>query len=394
MIRRTLLLTALTVLIATTAFAAVGGVPAGSLDHEFARMAEEVPGFGGLYYDEDGFAHVYLTDPSRAATLGLGDDVVVHEAEFDFPTLQAWRINLRDLLADDAVVTLDVDERTNRIQIGVDRSAGPEAIWQLRSAVAFNLVPSEAVTYEKADPIYMAATLQDRVRPVVGGLQINFGNFLCTLGFNAVRNGVSGFVTNSHCTGKQGGVEGTEYFQPLSPDFIGTEIADPEYLRSANGCPRGKKCRFSDSAFAQYDPSVSTSLGEIARTESRGNLEGSLTIDASSPTFTISGTGSSAVGEEVNKIGRTTGWTFGPVDSTCVDVAVAQSNKALLCQDIVLGGVGGGDSGSPVFSLDGSGSVTLRGILWGGNSAGDLFVYSPFANITDSSTELGALSVN
>ena len=42
--------------------------------------------------------------------------------------------------------------------------------------------------------------LRSRRRPLRGGLQINFGGFLCTLGFIAVRNGVNGYVTNSHCT--------------------------------------------------------------------------------------------------------------------------------------------------------------------------------------------------
>ncbi len=55
--------------------------------------------------------------------------------------------------------------------------------------------------------------------------------------------------------------------------------------------------------------------------------------------------------------------------------------------------VAGGDSGSPVFRLvagDRNGSsVTLLGNLWGGNSSGTLFVYSPIAGIE---SELGLLT--
>ena len=36
--------------------------------------------------------------------------------------------------------------------------------------------------------------------------------YLCTYGFNATRGGIAGFVTNSHCTTKQGGTEGTHVF--------------------------------------------------------------------------------------------------------------------------------------------------------------------------------------
>jgi hypothetical protein len=52
----------------------------------------------------------------------------------------------------------------------------------------------------------------------------------------------------------------------------------------------------------------------------------------------------------------------------------------------VSAGVGGGDSGSPVFM--GTNNVTLVGILWGGNSSGTQFVFSPIANIEQ---ELGSL---
>jgi hypothetical protein len=93
------------------------------------------------------------------------------------------------------------------------------------------------------------------------------------------------------------------------------------------------------------------------------------------------------VGQTVNKVGRTTGWTQGLVTNTCVNTGVSGSNIVQLCQTFVSAGVGGGDSGSPVFR--GTSSVTLVGILWGGNSSGTQFVYSPIANIEQ---ELGALT--
>jgi hypothetical protein len=69
---------------------------------------------------------------------------------------------------------------------------------------------------EAAVVIRFAATLRDQVRPIVGGLQINSPGFLCTLGFNAVRAAQNTFITNSHCTNKQGGTEGKG--QALSPE--------------------------------------------------------------------------------------------------------------------------------------------------------------------------------
>jgi hypothetical protein len=51
--------------------------------------------------------------------------------------------------------------------------------------------------------------------------------------------------------------------------------------------------------------------------------------------------------------------------------------------------VGAGDSGSPVFIGSGSSSVKLAGILWGGNTSGTTFVFSPMSGIE---RELGSLT--
>jgi hypothetical protein len=96
----------------------------------------------------------------------------------------------------------------------------------------------------------------------------------------------------------------------------------------------------------------------------------------------------------LHKVGRTTGWTSGNVTNSCVTVNVSQSNIALLCQTIVQRSgtviVAGGDSGSPVFRPTGSSDeVELVGILWGGSSSGNLFVFSPLKNIQ---VELGDLT--
>ena len=77
---------------------------------------------------------------------------------------------------------------------------------------------------------------------------------------------------------------------------------------------------------------------------------------------------------------------------TCTHTGVSASNIVLLCQDFVENNVqnrGRGDSGSPVFRIAGGSRVTLLGNLWGGNSSGTLFVYSPIANIE---SELGPLT--
>jgi hypothetical protein len=100
------------------------------------------------------------------------------------------------------------------------------------------------------------------------------------------------------------------------------------------------------------------------------------------------------LGSTVNKVGRTTGWTQGNVTATCVHTNVSGTNITQLCQTFVKdpGGdvvVGGGDSGSNVFRTLSGSNVQLVGILWGGNSSGTLFVFSPLKQIRD---ELGNIT--
>jgi hypothetical protein len=164
-------------------------------------------------------------------------------------------------------------------------------------------------------------------------------------------------------------------------------VADPAFFRNADGCPRGRRCRYSDSNFSEAGPAVVFALGGIAKTTGPNN--GSLEIAGE---FAITAEGAATVGQTANKVGRTTGWTHGTVTRTCVNTSVAASNIVLLCQDFVENQVqivAGGDSGSPVFRINTNGGVTLLGNLWGGTSSGTLFVYSPIANIEQ---ELGALT--
>lgn len=363
-------------------------------DDELAQMAEEIPGFGGLYYDEEGFPNVYVKDVAGAAHLkALGPDVRIHEGEYDFRQLRQWKDALVNVLSRPEVVMVDADEATNRVRIGINREAGgmQKSLRTVRSLVQRTGVPARAVVIEQVDPIYNLATLRDRVRPVPGGVQIAFNSFLCTKGFGANRAGVAGFVTNSHCSGGQGGVQNTVMYQNTnsSANRIGIETADPNYF-SGSGCPSGRVCRFSDSAFARYD---ATSLREFARI-ARTTGVGSLTVSTVAPRFTITATASGvSVGQTVNKMGRTTGWSRGSVAQTCVNINVSGTNITQLCQSTVNAAVAGGDSGSPVFTAStssGSTAATLRGILWGGSSTGNLFVMSPYNQIV---SELGSLTV-
>lgn len=294
------------------------------------------------------------------------------------------------VLAVPGAVFADHDEAGNRLVFGAEHAAAANGI---RMALSRMGVPASAFEVREAAPIHQLVTLRDRVRPTVGGLQIHFFQFLCTLGFNADLGGQRSFITNSHCTQRQGGVEGTEYFQPLSSvdaTVIAVEVDDPEYFRGRDGCPRGRVCRFSDASRALYNGTTPSEHGVLARTSGPNN--GSLEIAGEFKVASQSTETEFDNGTEVNKVGRTTGWTQGDVVASCVTVNVARTNITQLCQTLVQGTtriVGAGDSGSPVFLHRGGPNAELIGILWGGSSDGQLFVFSPFANIV---RELGPIN--
>jgi len=361
-------------------------------------LARQVPGFGGFFFDAQGTPTIYLKEASRRVTAeralqpffsvrGVSPTTMrVLKADFDWQSLERWQGQAStQALATRGAVFVDADETTNRVRIGVERGTSSA---QVSAAIARLGIPASAVIVQETEPVVQLATLQDRIRPVPGGVQINFPGFLCSLGFNATRSGQRSFITASHCTNTQGGTEGTPYWQPtqtVEPNQIATEVADPRYFRRRNGCPNGRRCRFSDASRAAYAGGTASALGSIARTTGANNS--SLTISGS---FFVTAEGNPVVGQTANKVGRTTGWTRGAITATCVNVNVSGSNITQLCQTIVSAGVGGGDSGAPVFLQPNTNnnSVTLLGILWGG-SGSSIYVFSPISNVE---SELGALT--
>jgi hypothetical protein len=297
-----------------------------------------------------------------------------------------------EILALPATVFADHDEDAGQLVFGVENAAASS---QVRTTLAGLGIPSSAYSIEVAEPIRFATTLRSRFRPTQAGIQIHFSLFVCTLGFNVSHSGGRSFITNSHCTDMQGGVEGTEYAQPLrsvDPTVIATEADDPEYFtwRQNAACPVGRRCRFSDASRARYSEGVASSQGLIARTTGPNNR--SITVDDENPFFEIANQDNATtrfkIGTVVNKVGRSSGWTQGRITRTCVNTNVFGSNITQLCQTFVAAGVIGGDSGSPVFTITGRDRATLVGILWGG-SGSSLYVFSPLKQIQD---ELGAVA--
>jgi hypothetical protein len=374
-------------------------------DDEFARVSRaEVPGFAGFYLQDDGTPVVRLVDPSQRGAAqrylalelirarsgrraGAPAQPVFIDAAYDFAQLKGWAEALTPLLSSRSdVFLIDVDEVQNRVLVGVaDASAGAA----VRAEGARLGVPGAALAVQTQPAPQVRATVRDRFNPIVGGIQIAFGNYLCTLGFNArrVSTGANIYVTNSHCTTTQYASDGVAIYQNTiaAGNQIGNEVAD----RGLYACVSGiLSCRQADAAYISNNGTRGIGQGGIARTAWNTGAAGGLTVTGE---YDIVGryTGTLPVGSYLDKTGRTSGSTYGQVTNSCVTIG------SLRCQDVSKVWSEGGDSGSPVFVyLGGSGTaendVQLHGVMWGGPGTDYTTTYS--SRLAGIEADLGALT--
>jgi hypothetical protein len=372
-----------------------------TIDEQFAEVARREPHFGGFFYDEGPALvdvrtlYVYSRDTSAAvlarirtamnAVIGArrlpAFRIVPIRGQYSFLELLDWRerANVFELVG---VVTADIDETTNSLAIGVDRTPGAaETVAQRMAGIG---VPAAAFRVEVVEPPADETSLQDFHRPLVGGLQIQSFFGTCTLGIVAratlVVPNQDVYVMNSHCTPIQGTIEGVPHFQPaFGANLIGVEVYDPpfQFCFPITTLP----CRFSDSAFGLVDPGASRSRGRIALPAVLNSVAWNgvttLRVVAEIPPWK---------GLTVQKVGRSTGRTSGSVQRTCLDVKKSGGWLAR-CQAQASYGSAGGDSGAPVFlRLANSNDVALVGLHWGSNGT-----FSPIQNLQKFS-ELGPLN--
>ena len=164
----------------------------------FAELARNVPSSAGFYFDESGDLVVRVRDDADAERAKVEIDALTRTgrvappsglatglrhriagAQFTFRQLSEWR----DLAFDNAftrvkgVNSLDLDERQNRIVLGLD----PANFAQLRLAVTSSLnavgVDTTALAFDSAGPsaldvappVFLSGQTSD---PLAGGLLI------------------------------------------------------------------------------------------------------------------------------------------------------------------------------------------------------------------------------
>jgi len=376
-------------------------------------LAREYPGFGGVYYEpgeerlvlavtEEG--HVGLPAAREAVLEAIGEvapltgdapEILSRTVEHSFLEMAEHRARLRPHLFEvPEVVSLGVDEEFNRIKVGVTDTSVTTSLLQVAAELG---VPEAMIAVVLDSPAVprMATTadsLNSRIpdRMLAGGYEVRalWNPAACSLGFTAFpsrRPATKDFVTASYCSAKEYRPETTRHGWQQPNDsslesrtapigWVGEEMADPEPRRC--GFLWLKKCRHADALLVQVDTdSADIAFGKIARTNSRvescpmGSCDTSINQD--NPLIRIAATSITLDNQVVDKIGRTTGWTYGSVRETCTDIELPDFDVWITCSDKLdlLSRVG--DSGSPVFRYrwkDNDSVAYLAGIMWGGPS--------------------------
>jgi hypothetical protein len=292
------------------------------------------------------------------------------------------------------VLSTGIDDARNRLRVDVQSGDLAPGVQAKLAALG---IPSEAVEIDEAtsgefaeSPVDPPMTLRDRWRPLVGGLQIQLNEerltrvHTCTLGFIAMRDRVSGFVTNSHCIFNQEVPSDSIVYQPTvnRDNRVGLGDVDPPFFdkQENDRCPERKICRYSDSAFVRLDRGVEATQRAIAQPPA-----GSDTWDGRA-TFRIVGKAMSVSSTSVTRVSSQTGRQQGRIIGVCQNRGVTGvTNVIYLCQTVVSWDreVAAGDSGAPVFTAGPQpNDVNLLGIL---RSTTDV---SPIQNI-EITTELG-----
>jgi hypothetical protein len=348
-----------------------------------AQLADEIPGFAGIHFDENQpnenqqlVIELTSTGNLQQARTRLGehflarargntarmavrqqhlDESTSHLAKYNFRELHTWYGEIVEkVLSIEGVTSSDIDESQNLIVIGVTDS---ETMAKVQTALRHVAAPRDAIHIKSGiQPATLAIDLRNYVRPVVAGVQLYNAGY-CTLGYNVnhPEDGYWYFLTNSHCTSEYGGVHGDFFGQPDAAHPIGREAADPPTFTHAQDsrCPN-YECRFSDAALIRYSTS-SYRHGYIALPNiGSRDFTTSVAINAAADPVQY---------QLVYKVGRTTGHTGGLVRRMCEN-RFGSDGIWRLCSVVADYVADVGDSGSPVFT-NYSGVVTARGIHWG-----------------------------
>jgi len=131
-------------------------------DDLLLQVDKQAPGFGGMFIDPDGRLAVYMLDISRLTATRAAIESVFGsshvpaagiravQGQYSISQLKPWTERAGRLLATPGVTIVDLDERRNRVVIGIDRANRAQDV--LRELTSLR-VPRNAVLIEVVAPV-------------------------------------------------------------------------------------------------------------------------------------------------------------------------------------------------------------------------------------------------
>jgi hypothetical protein len=343
-----------------------------------AAIADRTPGFAGYTYREDGTAVARMVESSGG---------------YNARELLTYKERAMSTAMLNGVIAASINRESNRLEVAYNAALNAEEVKAAIARLEAAGVPMAAVTLRPSEPMRFRAqvgqSIQTQTPPLAGGSQIvsGFGTSSaeteCSMGVAAIRDGVVGFVTASHCGPSVFSfVSNNTFFSPtLQSPLLGNEAADPTGTSCQAQANRG--CRESDAMFVAAASDVLMDFGKILRSKS---LTVTGTIDV------VGTTDYPSVGRVVHKTGRSTGTRAGRIARTCVDTLLSdgvEGNYLVQCATEVDNPMfsSPGDSGAAIW-ISVSGGAKVAGILSYGN--GSTTGFSPWGSVVK---ELGALTI-
>jgi hypothetical protein len=384
-------------------------------DEAEAAIADRVPGFAGFAYTEDGKTIARMTrksglfdqaekqgdqakwksmsTPSATFAKSLGDSGDVRKAQWDSRQLLDFKNKVFSMASAKGVIAVSIDRDANRLDVAYNQDLDAPGVQALTARLAASGVPAAAMSMRAAELPKRNATVGTSLRsqplPLAGGAQFNFptsaGTFVCSVGVPARINGVQGFMTASHCSESTYSVSARTRMTSPGGTFVGAESIDPA-PRSCS-LPDTLGCRESDALFVSGGPANAVDFGRMMFTSVNS---GSLTVTG---VLNVQGTlNYPSVGQTIYKTGRTTGTTRASVARVCVDALVSEpdgNTYGALCSVEVASStfIAGGDSGSSVWTYNGTGPIITGIVSYGSSTTGG---FSPWGGVVK---EFGAVTV-
>jgi hypothetical protein len=375
-------------------------------EQAFADFELSEPGSAGFYLAPSGELVLMLSDPttvSRASVVArrlvnrgphgrsmLARRIVARHARFSFSQLAHWRDAILKNRFSAQITFLDLDERENRVVIGLKSDRARTGDAQLRSQVLLLGIDTAAILIRDSDglapnsgptlPLPFGSNITAQQDTIVAGLKCWVAG-QCTIGIVADRDGVRGFVTTSHSTDKQWELDGggSPMDQPFDRAIADNETYDPgPYTCGFN------ECRISDAVWFASRSDIPSQRGLIARAN-----PGLLTWNQTTPYYVITDVEHSdiVVGSVLSMVGSRSGLQGGTVEHSCVDFYFSESfleDRIMTCAYTASYASDDGDSGAPVFRAGAAGNeVQLLGIHVGRHLGYEEAAFSTYSRVNE-----------